>query len=105
MRLPAPRAVGDHCTLQCMPKPWTETGFTRFMIIKIFMKWRGDYVFNSSFYRVSGESCAQPLSKARHTTPITSWMAAQLPDSRLNHDSAQVRPCQRWIVSSASDKG
>jgi len=59
------------------------------MIVKIFMKWRGDYVFNSSFYRVSGESCAQPLAKARHTAPITSLMATQLPNSRLNHDSAE----------------
>ena len=57
--------------------------------MKILMKSRGDYVFNGSFYRVAGESCAQSLSKARHTFAIISWTAAQLPNSRLNHDSAE----------------
>jgi hypothetical protein len=45
-------------------------------------------VFNSSFYRVGGESCAQSLSKARHTFAIISGMAEQLPNYRLNHDAA-----------------
>jgi hypothetical protein len=45
------------------------------MIAKVFVKRCRDKVFDRSFYRVSGESCAQSFSKALKTASIISGVA------------------------------
>jgi hypothetical protein len=56
--------------------------------MQIFVKRSRDGVLNGVFYRVGGESCAQPFSEAPGTAPIIAGMAGQLSHSCFRYHTA-----------------
>ncbi len=75
-----------------MPQPRTKAAFGRTVIMQVFVERGGNSVLDGSLYRVGRHSRAQPLSKARSTSPIIPWVAAQ-----LSHPCARSHTAQRSL--------
>jgi hypothetical protein len=72
------------------------------MVVKIFVKRCRYHVFDSRFYRMRGETCAQPFRETLYTAAIVARMTQSLSDPRLHGYFARCKLIECGLLPTSS---